>query len=246
MLWFLGYPEQALHRSQQARTLARELAHPTSQAMTLHFATRLRQLRRDVPETHELAEALIAFTTEHGMAHSLANETFVRGWALFQQGQGGEEEAMAQMRQGLVALRAAGNEVGQPMYLALLADAYGKIGQADEGLPLLVEAWSIFDQSGQGSQNAELHRIEGELRWRQSAPDAAQAEACFQAALDVARQQEAKSWELRAALSLARLWQQQGRRAEARELSAPIYNWFTEGFDTADLQEAKVLLEELG
>jgi predicted ATPase len=128
----------------------------------------------------------------------------------------------------------------------LLADAYGKRGQADEGFPLLAEAWLIVDKSGQGYHNAELHRIEGELRLRQSAPDATQAETCFQAALDVARQQEAKSWELRAALSLARLWQQQGRRAEARELSAPIYNWFTEGFDTADLQEAKVLLEELG
>jgi predicted ATPase len=244
-LWYLGYPEQALHRSQQACTLAQELAHPGSQAMTLYRAARLRQYRRDVQQAYELAEASMTISTEHGVATYLALGTFLRGWALFQQGQGGEEEAMAQMRQGLAAIRAVGNEVALPGHLVWLAEAYGKRGQAEEGLPLLDEAWSIVDKSGQSYHNAELHRIEGELRLRQSAPDAAQAEACFQQALDVARQQQARSLELRSALSLARLWQRQDKCQAAHDLLAPVYDWFTEGFDTADLQEAKASLDEL-
>jgi predicted ATPase len=163
-LWYLGYPEQALHRSQQACTLAQELAHPGSQAMALYRAARLRQYRRDVQQAYELAEASMTISTEHGVATYLALGTFLRGWALFQQGQGGEEEAMAQMRQGLAAIRAVGNEVALPGHLVWLAEAYGKRGQAEEGLPLLDEAWSIVDKSGQSYHNAELHRIEGELR----------------------------------------------------------------------------------
>jgi len=166
-----------------------------------------------------------------------------RGMALAAQGQGAE--GIAQICQGLAALRATGTVSSMPIYLTHLAMAYGQVGQVDEGLYLLAEAMAVVDTTGERHYDAELHRLHGELLLQQPVPDASAAEACFQWSLDVARRQQAKSWELRAATSLARLWQQQGKRAEARELLAPIYGWFTEGFDTADLQEGKALLEEL-
>jgi predicted ATPase len=242
-LWYLGYPEQALHSSHEERTLAQALAHPATQATALYGAAKLRQLRRDAHEAHELGEATIAVSTEHGNMLYLAYGTIMCGWALFHQGQ--YEEGLAQMHQGLAAMRAAGTEVARPTFLTLLAEAYGTVAQADKGLSLLAEARTITDQNGQRQLEAELHRLEGELLLHQAEPDAPQAEACFQQALDIARQQEAKSWELRAATSLARLWQSQGKRQEAYDLLAPVYGWFTEGFDTADLKEAKALLDTL-
>jgi predicted ATPase len=132
------------------------------------------------------------------------------------------------------------------MYLAPLAEAYGQAGQVDEGLQVLAEALIYVEQSGECWWEAELHRLKGELLLLQSSDNRAEAAASFQQALAIAQRQQAKSWELRAATSLARLWQRQGKRAEAYELLAPVYGWFTEGFDTADLQEAKALLEALG
>lgn len=242
-MWSLGCPDQALQRSHEARALAQALAHPATQALALFGAARLRQLRRDVPEAHELAEATIAVSAEHGNAYQLAQGMGLHGWALFQQGQ--HEEGLEQMHQGLAALRTAGGEVGRPYFLTLLADAYGTVAQADTGLSLLTEARTIMDQNGQHFVDAEYHRLEGELRLHQTETDASQAARYFQQALDIARQQQARSWELRAATSLARLWQSQGKRQEAYDLLAPVYGWFTEGFDTADLQEAKALLNEL-
>src|SRR5262249_36022780 len=131
-------------------------------------------------------------------------------------------------------------------YLALLAEAYGRAGQAEEGLRLLAEALAHVDTTGERYYAAEVYRLKGELLLRQAIPDEAQAETCWHQALDIARHQQTRSWELRAATSVARLWQQQGKRAEAYALLAPVYGWFTEGFDTADLQEARALLEELG
>src|SRR6266566_407574 len=131
------------------------------------------------------------------------------------------------------------------LFLARLAAAYGQVGQVEEGLHVLAEALAVVDTTGERSAEAEMHRLHGELLLQRPVPEAPAAAACFQQALDVARRQQAKSWELRAAMSLSRLWQRQGKRAEARELLAPIYGWFTEGFDTADLQEAKALLNEL-
>ena len=136
--------------------------------------------------------------------------------------------------------------MARPSFLPGWARRMGRVGQAEEGLRLLAEALAHVDHTGERYYEAEVYRLKGELLLRQAVPDAPQAEACFQQALAVARRQQAKSWELRAAMSLSRLWQQQGKRAEARELLAPIYSWFTEGFDTPDLQEAKALLEELG
>jgi predicted ATPase len=163
--------------------------------------------------------------------------------ALVGQGQG--EAGIAQMRQGIAAIRATGSSVELSLGLARLAEAHGQVGQAEEGLALLHEALTWVDTNGERAFEAEVYRIKGELLLRQAVPDASQAAACFQHALDVARRQQAKAWELRAATSLARLWQRQGKRAEARELLSDIYDWFTEGFDTADLQEAKALLETL-
>jgi len=140
---------------------------------------------------------------------------------------------------------ATGSELLRPYYLALLAAVYGERGQPTAGQTLVAEAWVLVDKNGERWYVAELHRLQGALLLHQGSPAVHQAEQCFQQALEVARCQQAKSFELRAALSLSRLWQQQGKCAEARELLAAVYGWFTEGFDTADLQEAKALLDEL-
>jgi adenylate cyclase len=242
-LWFLGYPEQALQSSYRAGLLAQDLGHPSNQVAATYCAARLRQLRRDVPETYELAEATIASSSEQGLGYYLSLGTFVRGWARFQQGQ--HEKAVDDMHRALAARRAVGGEVTRPPFLALLADAYGQMGQAEEGFSLLDEARTLMDKNGQRYYDAELHRFKGELLIAQSADNAAEAETCFQKALDVARSQQAKSLELRAATGLARLWQSQGKRQEAYGLLQPVYAWFTEGFDTADLKDAKALLDEL-
>jgi predicted ATPase len=152
---------------------------------------------------------------------------------------------MAQMRQGMAAWQATGAEVDRPYFLALLAEEYGKVDQKEEELSVLAEALALVHRSGDRYWEAELHRLKGEMLLIQAIPDKAQAETCFQQALAIARRQEAKALELRAAMSLSRLWQQQGKRAEAYDLLAPVYGWFTEGFDTADLQGAKALLEAL-
>jgi predicted ATPase len=179
--------------------------------------------------------------TEQGFGQNLANATFTRGWALAAQGQ--HEEGMTEMRQGLVSRQALGAGITLAEYSARLGEAYGRIGQAEEGLHLMAEALVVVDNDRW--YEAEVHRLKGELLLRQAVPDAPQADACFQQALAVARRQQARSWELRAAMSLSRLWQQQGKLAEARQLLAEVYGWFTEGFHSPDLQEAKALLEEL-
>jgi predicted ATPase/class 3 adenylate cyclase len=242
-LWALGYPDQALQRSQDALTLARELSHPFSLAYALGCAAVLHQLRWEWQAAQERAEAAIALSREQGFTLWLAMGTILRGRALTAQGQ--QAEGMALMRQGLAAYRATGTAVAQSYFLALLAEAYGKGGKAEEGLSRLAEALTAVDQHGERFYEAELCRLKGELLLTASAAQHAEAQACFQQALAVARRQEAKSWELRAAMSLSRLLQQQGKRAEAHELMVPIYGWFTEGFDTTDLQEAKALLEAL-
>jgi predicted ATPase len=170
--------------------------------------------------------------------------TYWQGWACAMQGKG--EAGLMPMRQGLATVLTTGQALAWPFCLVLLAEVAVQVGQIEEGLRLLTEALAAFGASGRGDLLTEAYRLQGELLLRQATPDTAQAEACFQQALAIARRQQAKSWELRAAMSLSRLWQQQGKRAEAQELLAPIYGWFTEGFDTADLQAAKALLNELG
>jgi class 3 adenylate cyclase/predicted ATPase len=239
VLWFLGYPDQALQRSHEALTLARELSHPFSLATALCFAADVHMRRREGQSAYGQAEAALGLAREHGFALRVAQATMLRGWALVEQGQG--EAGIAQIRQGQAALRAAGS--GRGGYFDLLAEAYGRVGQREGGLRVAAEELARSDNSGGGE--VELYRIKGELLLTRSAEHYAEAESCFRQALEVARRQRAKSLELRAAMSLARLWQQQGKDAEARALLAPIYGWFTEGFDTADLQDAKALLEAL-
>jgi predicted ATPase len=149
------------------------------------------------------------------------------------------------MHQGLAAWCATGAQVARPYMLALLAEASAQVRQREEGLPLLAEALAMINDTEERRWEAELHRLKGELLLQQAVPDAPQAEACFQQSLTIARRQQAKSWELRAALSLSRLWQQQDKRTEARQLLAEVYGWFTEGFDTPDLQDARALLDAL-
>jgi predicted ATPase len=206
----------------------------------------LQQFRREPQAVYEQAETAIALCTEQGFAYYLAWGTTMQGWARVAQGQ--DEAGLVQMRRGLAALRATGAALRLPYYLALLAEACGQTGQAAEGLALLAEALALVDTTGERWWEAELQRLQGELLLHaecgvQNAELV--AEESFQQALAVARRQYARSLELRAAMSLSRLWQRQGKRIEAHQLLAEIYNWFTEGFDTADLQEAKALLEAL-
>jgi predicted ATPase len=242
-LWVLGYPDQAQQRSQEALTLAEELAHSASLAYALHFAGVVHQLRREEHAAHTRAEAVMMLATEQGFAQRVAQGTILRGWALTAQSQ--EAEGLGQMRQGLAAYQATGAKVGRPHMLALLAEAYTKGRQVDEGLCVLAEALATVHTTGERYYEAELYRLHGELLLARSPACPTAAETCFQQALTIARRQQAKSWELRAATSLARLSQQQGKHTAAQQLLAEVYSWFTEGFDTADLQEARTLLEDL-
>ena len=223
--------------------MAQELAHPFSQTYALCFSALGHQFRREVQATQMRAEASCALAGEQGFAFFVAFGTVLRGWALAEQGQ--SEAGIRQMHEGLAACRATGSEADRPYLLTLVAEAYGRGRRHDEGLAMLEEALALVDQSEERYWEAEIHRLKGELLLARSAENQVEAEACMHKALDVARHQGAKSLELRAAMSLARLRQRQGKRAEAHALLAPIYRWFTEGFDTADLQEAKALLAAL-
>jgi predicted ATPase len=242
-LWYLGYPEQALARSQEAVTLAQQSAHPLSLSFVLTFTAMVHQLRREMPAAQEYAESAISLATEQGFPLWVAFSSILRGWALAHLGQA--QEGIEQIHQGLTAFRATGAEILRPYFLALLAETHRTIGQPEAGLTVLTEALTLADTTGQRWYEAELYRLKGELVLQRSLDNQAEAETCFHHALDLARSQQAKSFELRIATSLARLWQSQGKRQEPYDLLAPVYNWFTEGFDTADLKDAKALLDEL-
>jgi predicted ATPase len=242
-LWYLGYPDQGLARIDAAVTLAQQSAHPLSLSFVLSFAAVFHQLRREGRATQERAEAAISLTTEQGFPLWVAYSSILRAWALAHQGRA--KEGIEQLHQGLTAWRATGAEIHRPYFLMLLAEAHGTRGQLEAGLTVLAKALTLVDKTGERWYEPELYRLTGALLVQQSADHHAEAQTCFYQALDVARGRQAKSFELHAATSLCRLWQQQGRRDEARVLLAPIYGWFTEGFDTADLREAKALLEEL-
>jgi predicted ATPase len=242
-LWCLGYPAQAVRQSQEALTLAQELAHPYSLTLAQHFATWLHYRRREASAVQALADARLTLATAQEFPLHVGYGTCWRGWALAMQDQ--REAGLEELRQGMAAVLATGQHLSRSSCVILLAEAVGHTGQIEEGLHLLTEALEAFEASGRGDMLTEAYRLQGGLLLRQATPDVPQAEACFQQALVIARRQQAKSWELRAAMSLARLWQQQGQRTQAYDLLAPIYSWFTEGFDTADLQDAKALLDSL-
>ena len=265
-LWQLGYPDQALAKSQQALGLAQAGAHPVSWTFALSFLAWLHKLRREPSQTHARAEEALALATTHELAQMKALSTILRGWA--QDAENLAEERSGQIAQGIDAWQATGAKDGRPYYLALLAESYSKTGQMKEGLALLGEALGAIHENGERYYEAELYRLKGELQLAQEGKNQqpkintqepvlspfrgakmpnsdTEAEACFEQALEIARRQSAKSFELRAAMSLGRLWQQQGKKKEARQLLMDVYDWFTEGFDTPDLQDAKALLEAL-
>jgi DNA-binding winged helix-turn-helix (wHTH) protein/predicted ATPase/type II secretory pathway predicted ATPase ExeA len=252
-LWLLGYPDQARQRRDDALTLAEQLSHPFSMVFALVEVLVLQGWFRETDAAFAWAEQLIDLCQAHGFVMWEVGGVMFRGSTLVQQGH--VTEGLAQLQQGLPAYRATGAGIFVPYFLALLAAAYGENGQMQAGLQTITEALIRVEQTGERIWAAELHRLRGELVLQsgvqslQSAtpntPVAVEAAACFHRAIDMARQQQARSLELRAGVSLARLWQQQGKTAEAGALLAPIYDWFTEGFDTADLREAKALLDEL-
>jgi tetratricopeptide (TPR) repeat protein len=241
-LWCLGYPDQALEHSREALALVQSL-HPFNQFYALHEAGLIREFRREAPVAHARSEAALALATEHGFVEWLPSIMNQCGGTLAMLGH--YDAGIAQMRPGIATQQATQTKKGLPKLLARLAAAYGNSGQAEAGLGVLAEALAVVDTTGDVLYQAELHRLKGELLLRQGVPDALQAEACFYQAIAISQSQQAKSWELRAATSLAKLWQSQGKRQQACDLLAPVYGWFTEGFDTVDLQEAKALLEEL-
>jgi predicted ATPase/class 3 adenylate cyclase len=242
-LWMLGYPEQALTRSRQACALAQKLSHPYSLTYALVFASALSMFRREASRVQEQAEAAIALAREQGFARWLAVGMGWRGWAIAEQG--AVQEGLAQLLQAPA--------VGLSQQPLRLAEVYGKANQPDAGLQVLTDTLVTVSSNGERRFEAELYRLQGELLLRQAAGTdglgvaqaEVEAEACFQRAIEVARWQQAKSFELRAAMSLSRLWQRRGQCHAARDLLATVYDWFTEGFDTPDLQEAKTLLEAL-
>jgi predicted ATPase len=243
VLWLLGYADQALQRIHEALTLAQELPHPYMRAYALLNAAILHRLRREASAVQERTEANIAISTEQGFAYSLARSTSLRGWALAEQE--ATEQGLAQVRQGLAAAQALGTKTIRAFWLSLLIETAGEAGQVDEGLETVAEALEVVGATGERLAEAELHRLKGELLLARSSDNHTEAETCFHQALSVAQSQQAKSLELRAATSLTRLWQSQDKRKEAYDLLAPVYNWFTEGFSTKDLQDAKALIDEL-
>src|SRR5262249_39587040 len=242
-LWLLGYPARALAHLHEALALAQELSHPYSLAYARCWAAFVSQFCWDVSAVHAHAEAAVALSTEQSFPQWAAWGTILRGWALAMQGQG--EEGIAQVRRGIAALQAAGAAVLVPYFCTVLADVCSHLGHPEDGVQALSEAHILMEQQEERWCEAEISRLRGVLLMRQPGSPQSEAETWLRRALDVARRQEAKSLELRAAMSLARLWQQQGKQAEARALLAPLYTWFTEGFDTADLQEARTLLNAL-
>jgi len=242
-LWRLGYPNQGRVRSDEAVILAQQIAHPFSLGWGLTAAAICHQFCRNGRAAQACAEAAINLATEQGFPQWRAMGCIVGGWALAQQGQA--QEGIEQINQGLRAFRATGAEIQRPHFLALLAEAYGTIGEPEAGLTALAEALTLVDKTGEGWYEPEVYRLKGELLLQQSSGNSTEAETCFHHTIRIAQSQQAKSWELRSVTSLARLWHQQGKRQEAHDLLAPVYHWFTEGFDTLDLKDAKALLDAL-
>jgi tetratricopeptide (TPR) repeat protein len=250
-LWVLGYPDQAVERNQQALTLATELAHPFSLAYALWMAAWVRLFRREARLACERAEAAITLSTEQAFPYGVRVATLVRDLALVEQGQA--KEGIPQVQQRFM-----------PFVVALEAEAYGKVGQVKKGLTSLAEALALVDKTGERCFEAEIYRLKGTLTLQSQVPSPkskieAEAEVCFLKAIDIACKQQAKSLELRAVMSLVRLRQLQVTQdasrstqhaarlklAQAHEMLSEVYHWFTKGFATRDLQEAKTLLDSL-
>lgn len=241
VLWELGDADQAQQWNQEALALASRVGHTPTVGFAHFYAARLAHCRRDVTATQAYAEALMAFAAEQGFALRLEQGRILRGWALAMQGDA--PEGVAQIREGWAVYLDVGPKMMRPYFLSLLAEAHAQAGQPEAGLQAVAEALTLVEATEERWWEAELSRLKGALLLQLQTSDAAQAEACFQHALDVARSQQSKALELRAALNLSQLWHEQNRRDEARQLLTELYDWFTEGFDTPDLQEAQALLD---
>jgi predicted ATPase len=243
-LWFLGYPEQAAEHARRSLLLAEQIAHPASVAHALHFGLLCHQLRQDGATVRAWSERLARLAAEQGLAHYATTAVVSRGWILANEGQ--VNSSLPELRRGRQCSADLGMRVLEPYYTTLLAAAHLAAGDAPIALKLLEEASRFVEESGVHYWDVELLRLKGKLL-AQSSPCGApqEVEACYAEALAVARRQQARSLELGVAMDLARLWRDQGKRTEARDLLAPIYNWFTEGFDSLVLQGAKALRDEL-
>jgi DNA-binding winged helix-turn-helix (wHTH) protein/predicted ATPase len=241
-LWSLGYPDRALETAREALTLAEQLHHPETRCYALFFLAWTHQLRRESGDTFRYAEAAIKTANKNGIAQWIAFGSSLRGWALAEQGN--TAEGITVMRQTLDLYRAIGSEISRPHFLGLLAEALIKTGETEKALEALDEALTVADSTGQRYYIAELKNLKGRLMW-ELANDLEQAEECFQQAIDLAQRQKAISFELRAATSLARLWQRTTLKVEARHLLAEVFNRFTDGFDTRDMVDARNLLDGL-
>ncbi len=249
VLWLLGYPDQALRKCQEGEALAQRLNHPYTSLTVAAFATWVYQFTRNPQKVEELASQSISISTEHGFVFYRAYGLIMRGWALVERGR--VSEGLAQMRDGLDEYRVNGGASIKPSFIALLAESYGKLGHSEQALNALAEAQDLADESEERWWQAELHRMKGELTLKQSDHNLSpynrqlEAERSFQKALDVARTQQARSLELRAAMSLCRLWTGQSRHREGQTLLERTLDSFNEGFQTPDLREATLLLKTL-
>jgi class 3 adenylate cyclase/predicted ATPase len=243
-LLIVGYPEQARRWNEQALTWSRSLRHPHNLAFSLTYAAFFHLLGRVAPRPDEIIDELSALAAEQRFPVWLAGARIMRGYLLAEQGEAAE--GLPSALEGLAERQATGSSWHGTFFLGLLARIAQDAGEAAEALNLLEAGLALVDRTGERWFEAELHRLRGHCIIDQQQGAGAAAEACFRRAIEAAQEQQAKLWELRAATSLARLWRDGNKRAEARDLLAPIYGWFTEGFETADLQDAKALLDALG
>jgi predicted ATPase len=242
-LWHRGYPDQSARAADRALAYSRELGHAHTLSHALWYAGMTAAFARDVATVYAHSNDCVALASEHGFALWKAFGRILQGWADAQRGEA--TTGIALICDGLAAAEATGTRGYIPLNLTLLAEALALAGKIEEGLAALDDALAKAAVSDERGWSAEIHRVRGEFTVRLAHPDPAKAEDSFRTALAIAREQGTRGYELRAATSLARLWREHGRRGEARELLAPLYGWFTEGFDTADLKDAKALLDEL-
>jgi class 3 adenylate cyclase/predicted ATPase len=242
-LWRLGYPEQALAWQEAGLALAGQQPHPSMLAHTFTWAAFLHQFRRDSHKLREQAELAVSLAREQGIANNEAEASMLLGWLMAAEGE--PDEGVRLIRNGITVRQSSGTLFHHSYFLGLLAEAHAQAGQNAEALHLLSEALSFAESRSERWYEPELRRLRGECLLRERGMHAGDAETCFEEAVRVARAQAAKSWELRSAVSLARFWAEEGERQKGYDLLAPVYGWFTEGFGTADLREAKALLEEL-
>jgi len=245
--WYLGYPDHALTRARDTWTLAQDLSHPPSQAMGALILSWVHFLRQEPALAQERIESVISLSTATEEVMVIPVGTMFKGTALAEQGH--TEDGLALLQQGWSDLQAIGSRIWSSNFLLMMARVYGGMGRAEEGLAAIAEAEVFIAESEERWEEAELYRLKGELTLQSKVQGpkskVEEAEAYFLKAIEISRRQQAKSLELRAVMSLARLWQQQGKHKEAHHMLAEIYGWFTEGFDAKDLQEAKTLLDEL-